>query len=54
MTWGLYAIMAAVIATPDEDINKIHIIINWFDIECIILCIKGNAEKNIIFSMMII
>jgi len=49
MTQGLYAIMVTVTATPDEGINKIHITINWFDIERIILCIKGNFEKNIIF-----
>jgi len=41
--------METVTATPDEEINKIHIIINWFDIGRIIFCIKGNIEKNVIF-----
>jgi len=41
--------MVTVTDTPDEGINKIHIVINLFDIGRIISCIKGNVEKNIIF-----
>lgn len=47
MTRGLYAITETVTATPDEEINKIHIIIiNCFNIGRIILCIRKRKCRE--------